>query len=616
MPRTIRERTIFPVAIRELSVVRAVDLTPRIRRVTLTGSELDAFVSNGFLLPEFRTAGFDDDVVLVFPYPGEADPVLPIQKDGAIEFRKGRRPLAKTFTVRRYDKQARELDLDFINHGAGTAITWSRRCAPGDRIHVAGPAWSASHPAGVDWLLVVGDETALPAIGRLLEELPAGTRVRVFAEVADATDELDLATAADAEITWVHRGSAPPGTTTVLADAVQAAPWWDGSVFAWVAGEALSIKPLRRYLKVERGVPAECVEVIGYWRHSEVETLADDPTVPDPDRQEEPFLVLHELAEVLPPQAIRVAVTLGIPDLLSTGVDTAPALAQAAGADPVALGKLLRYLAAIEIVEHLGDGRYRLTAVGEELTSDEVRAILHLDSPHARREAGFAGLLDSVRSGRSSFRQTQGLEYVDLRAQPDFEAACLAEAAVDARTIATAVAQCPPVAGTRSIVLLSDMAPALAAAMAAADAAKQITIAALPSQLPHLQLDLDASILDAAERDRIALHSQSRFEAPPRAERVLLVRLMDEYVDVDAAHLLRQASAALGPEGRLLVLEDPMDEHSMDDHAGEADLLALCLYGSGHRTDAEYRAVFEAAHLAVEAVHTVGWGKTLYVLAR
>jgi NADPH-dependent ferric siderophore reductase len=148
MPRTIRENVIHPITVREVRVRRVEDVTTGMRRVTLAGDQLGAFVSNGFAQPEFRSDGFDDDIRLVFPYPGETEPVLPIQKDGSIEFPKDRRPLSKSYTVRRWDADTGEVDVDFVKHGTGVATTWALRCAPGDRVHIAGPARSGPPSTG------------------------------------------------------------------------------------------------------------------------------------------------------------------------------------------------------------------------------------------------------------------------------------------------------------------------------------------------------------------------------------------------------------------------------------------------------------------------------------
>lgn len=96
--------------------------------------------------------------------------MLPVQLDGTLEWPKEPRPISRVYTVRRWDEQAGELDIDFVKHGTGVATVWAYRCQEGDTVHVAGPA-SSMAPPSADWLLVVGDDTALPAIARLLDDL-------------------------------------------------------------------------------------------------------------------------------------------------------------------------------------------------------------------------------------------------------------------------------------------------------------------------------------------------------------------------------------------------------------------------------------------------------------
>ena len=72
-------------------------------------------------------------------------------------------------------------------------------------------------PTTFDWHLLIGDDTGLPAIARRLEELPAGTRAVVLAEVDSAADEVAFKSAAEVSVTWVHRNGAEAGSTDVLA---------------------------------------------------------------------------------------------------------------------------------------------------------------------------------------------------------------------------------------------------------------------------------------------------------------------------------------------------------------------------------------------------------------
>ncbi|MGS2616799.1 siderophore-interacting protein [Micromonospora sp. LZ34] len=129
-------------------------------------------------------------------------------------------------------------------------------------------------------MLLAADETALPAAGGILDWLPAGTRVRAWIEVPDAADIQQLPTAAQAEVSWVVRGSTPPGSD-LLVDAVRAARLPAGATYAWVAGESAMVRAVRRHLVGERGLDRRRVTFTGYWRRGaseedlRAEALAD-----------------------------------------------------------------------------------------------------------------------------------------------------------------------------------------------------------------------------------------------------------------------------------------------------------------------------------------------------
>lgn len=270
MPRNTRPTTAYPVTLRELEVCRVADVTPGMRRVTLTGTQLETFTNaDGYVEPAFTSTGFDDDIRLLFAYPGEIDPVLPVMVDGSVTFAAGRRPLARVYTVRRYDPRTRELEVDFVVHGSGVATAWARGAGPGDRMHIAGPSVSQGLPEDCEHLLVVGDETALPAIARLLEGLPADARGQVFVEIADSAHIQSVRELPGVSVTWLPREGAEPGTTSLLLDAVTAAEWCDERVFAWLAGEQATVRSLRRYLIRDRGIAKTDIDFTGYWKRGE-----------------------------------------------------------------------------------------------------------------------------------------------------------------------------------------------------------------------------------------------------------------------------------------------------------------------------------------------------------
>lgn len=190
------------------------------------------------------------------------------------------RPWMRSFTIRARRPALGELDIDFVLHGdAGPAGRWATTAAPGDTLGMVGPsALYARPPATTGRLLLAGDESALPALGTLLEALPAGAAATAFVEVADPAEEQHLATRAELTVHWLHRDGAAPGHGTALVDAVRAAEL-PGLGAAWLAGESGTVRALRRHLLRERGLDRRSVEFAGYWRLSL--TQDDAPTAED-----------------------------------------------------------------------------------------------------------------------------------------------------------------------------------------------------------------------------------------------------------------------------------------------------------------------------------------------
>jgi NADPH-dependent ferric siderophore reductase len=119
----------------------------------------------------------------------------------------------------------------------------------------------------VDWYLLAGDDTGLPSIARRLEELPAGKPAFAVLEVANAEEEQPVESPADLQLVWVHRDGAKGDFSDLLANAIGQLTFPEGNVFAWAAGEASSIKAVRRHL-VERGIPLPRMRMTGYWKRS------------------------------------------------------------------------------------------------------------------------------------------------------------------------------------------------------------------------------------------------------------------------------------------------------------------------------------------------------------
>ncbi len=617
MPKTSRQLTVRPLTLREVQVARVLDLTPGMRRVTLAGAQLRAFTSaNGFAQPAFESTGFDDDIRLVFCYPGQAEPVLPVQKQKGLDLPRIPRPLSRAYSVRRWDPEAGELDVDFVKHGIGVGTTWAYRAQPGDRIHFYGPSASRALPHDADWLLVAGDDTAIPAIARLLDDLPEDARAQVFVEVAEDSHRLELRVLPHVEVSWLVRAGADAGTTTLLPDAVKSTGWWDGRPFAWLAGEHTCVRDLRRHLVEERGVPKEDIEFTGYWRRGEVVALETDAAMPDPEKSTTPFEKLHELTELVPPIAIRTAVELGIPDLISRGVTSVAELAARTDSDERALGKLLRYLHTLEVLTETRPGHYRLAPVGEVLTNDFMIDALHPAGVGGREMLGIYGLTESIRTGRPSYASITGQTFAQVRAEQDYEDHYLERLAKFQPALAEPIANSGILEGVRHLVIHSGGAGAQASEFVAAHPGLRITICALPAQADWLRRDLPATIPDAQQRERVTVVEQSVFEPSPASDAVFISRAFKALPDADAAHALRRAAENLVPGGRVLLVEETFDTDDLDEHDGEEDLLALTVHGSGLRTPAELDAVIAKAGLVRSTTHTVGWGTTVHELVR
>lgn len=622
MPKTSRRTTVHPLTLREATVARVTDLTPGMRRITLGGDQLGAFTSdNGFLQPAFTSGGFDDDIRLLFPYPGEDAPVLPVQKERGLDHPKDPRPLSRAYTVRRWDAESGELDVDFVRHGVGVGTTWAYRAQVGDRIHFFGPSLSRSLPdlgQDADWLLVVGDDTAVPAIARLLEDLPGDARGQVFIEVTEDSHRQELRELPQVTVTWLTHGtSAGAAAHSLLLDAVRTTDWWDGRPFAWIAGEQRTVRDLRRHLVEEREVPKTDIDFTGYWRRDAVVSLEEDDAVPDPERNKAAFEKLHDLTELVPPIAIRTAVELGIPDMISRGVTSVVDLAERSGSDERALGKLLRYLLALEVLTAPRPGHYGLSPVGEVLTVEFVANLLDPAGVGGREMLGIFGLTESVRTGRASYASVTGQTFAQVREDQDYEDRYLDRLALFQASLAVPVVEAGLLDDVRHLVIHSGGAGAQATEFVAAYPDLQVTICSLPAQADWLRRDLPTTITDEGQRARVHISEQSVFEPGPASDAVFVSRGFKALPDADAVHALRKINENLAPGGRLLYVEETYaieDTGELDEHDGEADLLALAVHGSGLRTDAELNAVFGRAGLVHRTTHTVGWGTTVHDL--
>src|SRR5581483_2248692 len=211
---------------RTLEVRRIAELTPRMLRFTVGGPEL---------------AGFDQPaptqhIKLILPRPGEERPDIPDPSLPKGQFGEGPRPLMRTYTIRRVDPAASEMEIDVSLHGEGAASDWAAAAKPGGLVALAGPG---GRPYAVDpdaaWYVLAGDESALPAMGTLIEAIPQSIPITIYAEVAAASEHLEWSRP-NLQVQWLDRASTDAAPGELLAStlqAVAAAPSGAGRV--WIA---------------------------------------------------------------------------------------------------------------------------------------------------------------------------------------------------------------------------------------------------------------------------------------------------------------------------------------------------------------------------------------------
>jgi len=255
-----------PIKPRLLQVSRVTQLSHSLRRITLTGADLDGFLS----------ASFDDHVKLFLPAESGAKPVLPVIGPNGPEFPADQpRPVARDYTPRHYDPVSQELHIDFVLHHSGPATDWATQAAPGDHLGVAGPRGSFVIPVAFDWHLLIGDETAIPAIARRLEELPEDTQAIVVIKLRHAADRMEFDTRCKMHIEWVIDEGAPAGDgqeapseerPNRLEQAVRGLVLPQGEGYVWAAGEYTDIQQVRAYLVNELGMDKSRIRAASYWR--------------------------------------------------------------------------------------------------------------------------------------------------------------------------------------------------------------------------------------------------------------------------------------------------------------------------------------------------------------
>lgn len=250
---TGRPRRLPPVLVEVVSVTA---LAPRLVAVTVSGAPAE----------RFGQAAPTSHIKILLPAPDQAAPTLPTTTaSGERVWPEGEpRPTLRTYTPRSFDIAAGTLEIQFVLHERGPASDWARRARPGDRIAIGGPGGRFSADLTTPNWWIAGDESALPAIGTLLDALDPSVRAEVHIEVAGPEDEIALDSGPNTTVSWHHRRAPDAWGAELrdLADAAQIAP--DTQI--WVACEATAMRAIRRHFLSTRSNDPSALITRGYWR--------------------------------------------------------------------------------------------------------------------------------------------------------------------------------------------------------------------------------------------------------------------------------------------------------------------------------------------------------------
>lgn len=250
-----------PSGLVHTAVMRTERISPHLVRVTFGGGELERF--------DYK--GFDQWFRLAIPV-HERDRLdnLPRRYGMAGYLRyltlpKGTRPVIRNYTVRAYRSDPVEVDVDFVVHGTdGVAAPWAATVGPGAQVAFIDQGCGFK-PVPADWMLLVADESGLPAVAGVLRDLPREARGHAIIELFDSNDRQELEAPAGMTVHWIERASGTePGSAALPA--LRDLQFPEGSVYAFAVGESALAVGVRRHLVGERGVPKTNVTFCGYWK--------------------------------------------------------------------------------------------------------------------------------------------------------------------------------------------------------------------------------------------------------------------------------------------------------------------------------------------------------------
>ena len=250
-----------------LQVTRTEWISQHMVRVYAGGEAFDSFAER------FAAKDATDQYIKIFFLDPALDVELPVNVAELKEtLPADKLPVTRTYTVRRLDRDTREVMVDFVVHGdEGLAGPWAAQAKPGDWMMFSGPGGAYRPDPDADWYLLAGDDAALPAVAAAIEALAPDARGHAFLEVDSEADVQELGAPANLKIHWLFRRGQTPGTATLLRDAIAGLDWPDGRVDAFVHGERGEVKSLRDVLFKDHGLSRDQVSISGYWAYGRAE---------------------------------------------------------------------------------------------------------------------------------------------------------------------------------------------------------------------------------------------------------------------------------------------------------------------------------------------------------
>ncbi|EJN02182.1 siderophore-interacting protein [Phyllobacterium sp. YR531] len=246
---------------REMRVLSAKNISPNMRRVSLHGKNMQRFAYGGMhvriLIPPVH--------VDTPQWPVTGDDGRPVWPDG------DRKLLSRVYTIRSIDPESGNVEIDVVTHDGTPGSEWALGAVEGDIVGMTGPGGGDAGDA--DWYLLAGDETALPAIGRIIERLPPNVTVVARIEVDNPAEEQSFNSRCNLDVQWLHRNGVDAGTTTLLQDAVKLVrlPSNGEQIFVWSGCEFSAFKAIRSYVRKHLKLERNQHLVVSYWRRGVAE---------------------------------------------------------------------------------------------------------------------------------------------------------------------------------------------------------------------------------------------------------------------------------------------------------------------------------------------------------